>query len=165
MTSLKLLFDDDTLLVEKEGPRIWQVKVSVRPVFETPGKSLSNDRAVYHPQPLDFNASFVCQEWVGDFEFFGELRECLDRVVTDGQYGNVVSLGHRLLQLDQLRPAPRSPVSASVEHDQCTASCPIPMQINLRSGLIAEDHIGEPFAHCRADPIEVNVGKRGFGWY
>lgn len=86
----------------------------------------------------------------------------LDLVVADDV--NLVSRfserGKGTLQLDQLRLAPRSPVCASDEGDQCSPTIAMLMKVQRPSMLVGEAHVGEVAAHFGADVFEVDVGKR-----
>ena len=58
------------------------------------------------------------------------------RVVAHGEDGNIVPIGEGFLQLDQLRPAPGSPISTPVkDHDGSTPG-PAVMEVDMASVLI-----------------------------
>jgi hypothetical protein len=85
------------------------------------------DVLVEKAQRLDRPAPLVRQEVVGDPALLGEPGERLDRIVANGEEGDagLVVPRLRLLQLDELRLAERSPACAAVEeHERPTASAP-----------------------------------------
>ena len=88
----------------------------------------------------------------------GERPKDVDGVIADGEQGDAVRLESRphRLQLDQLRPAERSPVRAAVEDDERLAASACRVQINRGTVLVGQADVGKPFPLGRPDLREVS---------
>jgi hypothetical protein len=120
---------------------------------------------ILHPQGPDHPATFVGQEWVRDAIAVGELGEDVTGVVTDREHRDVVSceIGERLLQLDELGAAERSPPGAALKRDQGATTSPDVMQIHDVSVLIRQDDVGKALSERWTDLREVDLGPGDLG--
>jgi hypothetical protein len=77
----------------------------------------------------------------------------LNRIIADRDDGDArsVEVGETALQLDELRPAERSPGGAAVEDDQRSPSRPPGVQVDRLAELIRQQDVGERFADGGTD--------------
>ena len=160
---VELPIDDHPFFVEEEDAGKRNPLVSVA-IFQPPRSGLFHDRGVEQPQAFYFEAIGVGQQVVRDAEFFGEPSQAGDRVVTDGSNVDIVSLPKRLLQLDQLRPAPGSPNDAAMDDHQRTTISASLVQVDEIAVLVGQHQIREPRPHGRPHAVKINLRQRVIGW-
>ena len=152
MPLLEVPLHDDTVGVQGEHAR---VRHPVMPGCELDPevRLLLLGMGVQQVELLDDLAPDVGQQRVTDAVLRREPAEYLYRVIADRadeRRGGPRPL-QRLLQLDQLRTTPRSPVRAAVEDHDCGTTRPVGMQIDLATVLVGQDDVRKPLADPGAD--------------
>jgi hypothetical protein len=96
------------------------------------------DTLVEKPEPSDHVTSLVGEERKRDPILLGDGSEDRDGVIADGEQRDAIRAESRpyILQLDQLRPAERSPVGAAVEDDECLPHPAQRVQIDRGAALV-----------------------------
>ena len=121
-----------------------------------PGRYLFDDRVIEQPQTFELPAAYVGQQVVGDAKLIGEAGQGGYRVIADSDDEYVVPLRRRSLQLDQLRPAPGSPIGAAMDDHQPSPVGPAGVQVDQVVVLIGQRQVREPLPHPRTHDIEVD---------
>jgi hypothetical protein len=124
---------------------------TIRPV-------LFGDVLIQEAELLDGNAPGVRQQLVADVVLLGERGQYRHGIVADGEQRDspMREVVIASLQLDELRPAERSPVGAAIEDDQCLAACSSGVQIDQAAALVGQFDVWEYTAHPRADRVEID---------
>jgi hypothetical protein len=128
---------DDPVLVEHEHTRIRQADMA-RVRRDSIVSVVFLDALVEKPELSDHVTSLVGEKRKRDPVLLGEGSEDLDAVIADGEQGNALATERRphFLQLDQLRPAERSPVGAAVEDDESFARATRLVEIDRGAVLV-----------------------------
>jgi hypothetical protein len=129
--------DDDPALVEHEHARIRQADMA-RVGRDSVVSMVFLDTLVEKPEPSDHVTSLVGEERKRDPILLGDGSEDRDGVIADGEQRDAIRAESRpyILQLDQLRPAERSPVGAAVEDDECLPRPAQRVQIDRGAALV-----------------------------
>jgi hypothetical protein len=159
MTAIELPLDDHPVLVEQKDTRKRNPLMPVAKL-QPPRTDLFHNRGVEHPQAFHLEAIDVGQQVVRDAEFLGEPLQAGDRVVADGYDVDIISLRKRLLQLDQLRPAPGSPNDAAMDDNQRTPIAANLVQIDEGAMLVGQRQIGESLPHRWPHAVKVDLRQR-----
>jgi hypothetical protein len=159
---LEVAIDNDAVGVDDERAGVRQIAVTFLHGAAV-GGALGLDRRVEDAELLDDPAPDIPEQRVGDVVGIRELAEDIDGVVAqrvDGDFGSPVNGS---LQLDQLRPAPRSPRGAAVNDEESLAARPIFVEVDNPTVLVGKSNIGKSRADLRSERIEINGRNRGFG--
>jgi hypothetical protein len=107
-------------------------------------------------------AALVGQQRELDAVSLGERAEDVDRVVADAEQRDAVRLqdGVDALQLDELRLAERSPISAAVDDDEGLATRARLVEVDHRARLIRQAHVGKRLALLGPDRPKISGWKR-----
>jgi hypothetical protein len=158
---MEAFLDHAALFIEEKHARIGQAAVTVL-LADAICRMLLVNALVQESELVDDLTALIGQQGIGDAVLVGKPTQDLDGVITDGKDGDVMALEIRqaTLQLDELRPAKRSPFGAAMkDHERATAR-PDLVQTHRLAMLIREDHVGEMRPHSGADAGEIDAKIR-----
>jgi hypothetical protein len=151
------LLRDDPALVQHEHARIRQADMA-RVRRDAVVSVVFLDTLVQKPELSDRVTALIGQQRKRDSVLLGEGSEDLDRVIADREQGNAIGIerGPYALQLDELRPAERSPVGAAVEDDDGLARCARRVEVDHGPALIGQPNLRKSLALVGPDLREVS---------
>lgn len=153
------LLDDDPLGIEQERPGIGNAFM-MRLHRHAVGAMLCGEVLIEQAEAANDGTAGIRQQGIGNAVLLGEFVENIDRVIADRDDGDALTVEvlQAALQLNELRPAKRSPGGTAVKHDQGPPPSTPRMQVDWVAKLVGQLYIGERFADGGTDVMKVQLG-------